>query len=60
MMIYVYITYCDEEEKFRTFFRTGQQSDGQTDIVVYREVALPKIGLPRIVWPFFTLIILPQ
>ena len=47
MMKYVYIAFCDEiilfSDIFRTLFgQTDGQTDRQTDIVVYREVTLPK------------------
>ena len=46
-MKYVYIAFCDEiilfSDIFRTLFgQTDGQTDRQTDIVVYREVTLPK------------------
>ena len=47
MMKYVYIAFCDEIF-FSDIFRTlcgqteNRQTDRQTDIVVYREVTLPK------------------
>ena len=43
MMKYVYIAFCDEII-FRTFFGhfSDRQTDWQTDIVIHREVTLPK------------------
>ena len=48
MKKYVYIAFCDEIIFFRTHFgqtdrQTDTQTDRKTDIVVYREVTLPKI-----------------
>ena len=46
---YVNITFCDEIiflDIFRTLFgQTDRQTDRLTDIVVYREVTLPKSSL---------------